>query len=264
MRRPIHLGPNQPALESGRLNRFIARAGVCSRRKADQLIADGRVRVNGSLAKEFWLQVGQKDQITVDGKLISLGPCMYVLLNKPTDTITSSRDERGRSTVMDLVVLPEGRPGLFNVGRLDRNTTGVLLMTSDGELGHRLMHPSYRIPKRYAVRTKEPVQHQELHQLRKGIMLDDGLAKADQVTFVRSENRFEIGIEIHEGRNRQIRRMFRAINHEVAALERVSYAGLTTRGVKRGRWRYLKTDEVNRLRRLVGIHRKSSKSASND
>jgi len=262
MTRPSRSRPNQPAIESGRLNRFIARAGVCSRRKADELIAGGLVRVNGKVVREFWQQVSTADQVTVKGRLITPGELLYLLLNKPKDTITTSHDERGRTTVMDLITLPKGRQGLFSVGRLDRNTTGILLLTSDGELGHRLMHPRYQIPKQYLVRTREPVQVEEIIQLRQGIELKDGPARADQVAYVHPDNPHQIGIEIHEGRNRQLRRMFAALDHEILALERISYAGLTTRGVRRGRWRRLRTHEINRLRRLV--HSNSSPPAPHD
>lgn len=265
MTRPSHKGVhNQGSLEFGRLNRFIARAGVCSRRKADELIAGGMVKVNGKVVNEYWLEVTKSDQVTVNGRLITPGRLMYLLLNKPKDTITTSRDERGRSTVMDLINLPEGPNGLFSVGRLDRNTTGVLLLTSDGDLGYRLMHPRYRVPKQYVVRTRDPVRPHQIDQLRKGIMLEDGPASADQVMYVQQGNHYEVGIEIHEGRNRQLRRMFAALNHDLVALNRVSYAGLTTRGVRRGKWRRLRRHEVNRLRRLVRSHVNSSPPIPHD
>ena len=264
MTRPSHSTPNQSAIESGRLNRFIARAGVCSRRKADELIAGGLVRVNGQVTREYWRQVSSEDQVTVKGRLISPGELLYLLLNKPKDTITTSHDERGRTTVMDLITLPKGHQGLFSVGRLDRNTTGVLLLTSDGELGHRLMHPRYRVPKQYLVRTRKPVQVEEIDQLRLGVELEDGPARVDQVMYVHPDNPHQVGIEIHEGRNRQLRRMFEALDHEVLALERISYAGLTARGVRRGRWRRLRTHEINRLRRLVRSNSNSSQPAPHD
>ena len=249
-------------MESGRLNRFIARAGVCSRRKADELIAGGMVQVNGKVVKEFWQTVDKNDQVVVKGRQITPGKYIYLLLNKPKDTITTSKDERGRKTVLDLITLPEGPQGLFSVGRLDRHTTGVLLLTSDGKLGHRLMHPRYEIPKQYVIRTKDPVRPHEIDQLKKGVMLEDGQAKADRVMYVKPDNSHEVGIEIHEGRNRQLRRMFAALSHDVVALERVSYAGLTTKGVRRGRWRHLRPHEINRLRRLVRVQH--SKTASHD
>ena len=239
-------------LERGRLNRYVARAGVCSRRQADILIDKGLVKVNGNVAREYWLQVGSKDVVEVNGRVISPRQFEYLILNKPKQTITSTADDRGRQTVLDLVALPEEeRGGLFPIGRLDFDTVGALLLTSDGDLGHRLMHPSYRVAKRYVARMRDSVRPHEIDQLRRGIVLEDGLAKADMAAYVDPANRHEIGLELHEGRNRQIRRMFEALGHRILALERVSYAGLTTQGVRRGKWRRLQEHEIKRLRRLV-------------
>ena len=238
-------------LEAGRLNRYIARAGICSRRDADGLIESGKVQVNGRVVSEYWYQVTQGDQVKVNGKVISPRPFLYILLNKPKDTITTVRDQKGRKTVLDLVTLNGEKAGLFPVGRLDRNTTGVLLLTSDGDLGHRLMHPSFQISKQYRIRTQEPVQPDQIQQLRRGIVLDDGLSVCDRAMYVQSDNRFEIGIELHEGKNRQIRRMFASLNHQIVSLERVSYAGLTTRYLRRGKWRKLRENETRKLYRMV-------------
>ena len=239
-------------LESGRLNRYIARAGVCSRRNADELIRNGQVQVNGKLIQEYWHQVQKGDQVQVNGKLISPRRFVYLLLNKPKDTITTVRDEKGRKTVFDLIDFDQGIKGLFPVGRLDRNTTGALLLTTDGDLGAKLMHPSSEIPKLYRVRTKDPIRPDQLDRLRRGISLEDGMATCDQVMYVSSGTPFEIGIELHEGRNRQIRRMLASLNHTVIALDRVSYAGLTTHRLKRGKWRELKETETRKLFRMVG------------
>ena len=244
--------PPTERLESGRLNRYIARAGVCSRRKADHLIENGQVKVNGQKVYEFWHQVNKGDEVRVNGKIISPREFLYVLLNKPKDTITTAKDERGRKTVLDLVKIDGGTEGLFPVGRLDRNTTGVLFLTTDGDLGHRLMHPSFQIPKHYTARTKDPVRPDQLDQLRRGVILEDGPAAFDRVAYAQPSNPFEIGIELHEGRNRQIRRMFAALDHKVVALERISYAGLTTRRLRRGRWRQLNKKEIRKLHRLIG------------
>lgn len=245
--------PSGQLLETGRLNRYVARAGVCSRRKADELIASGQVKVNGRVCRDYWLHVEKGDEVLVGSRIISPRPFVYLLLNKPKDTITTSVDDHGRKTVFDLINTKEGMEGLFAVGRLDRNTTGTLLLTSDGELGHRLMHPRYSVPKQYIVRTLDPVKPHELARLRSGIQLEDGKATADQALFVDPQNHRAIGIEIHEGRNRQLRRMFAALSHEVISLERVSYAGLTSTGVRRGKWRRLREREVGRLRRLVSL-----------
>ncbi len=238
----------------GRLNKYIARAGVCSRRNADALIDQGLVKVNGAVVSEYWYQVEPDDVVEVNGRVISPRRFVYLLLNKPKDTITTTRDERGRKTVLDLIALPdEERAGLFPVGRLDRDTLGVLLLTNDGELAHRLMHPRYEITKRYVARTKKAVKPHEIDQLKRGITLDDGPARADMAAFIDPSNRHEIGLEIHEGRNRQVRRMLEALGHTVVALERVTYANLHAGGVRRGKWRRLKSHEVRRLRQLVHL-----------
>ena len=237
-----------------RLNKYIARAGVCSRRKADALIDKGLVKINGQAASEYWYTVQPGDVVEVNGRVISPRQSVYILLNKPKDTITTTSDERGRRTVMDLVLLSGGEgDGLFPVGRLDRDTTGTLLLTNDGELAHRLMHPRHEITKRYVVQTRQAVKPHEIDQLKRGINLEDGLAKADQATYVHPPNHHEIGIEIHEGRNRQLRRMMEVLGHKVVTLERVAYANLTTDGVRRGKWRRLQSHEIRRLRKLVHL-----------
>ena len=247
-----------PAEEQGggavRLNKYIARAGVCSRRKADALIDKGLVKINDQVASEYWYQVQPSDVVELNGRVISPRQSVYILLNKPKDTITTTSDERGRQTVMDLVRLPDQEgEGLFPVGRLDRDTTGTLLLTNDGELAHRLMHPRYEIMKRYVVQTRQAVKPHEIDQLKRGIKLEDDLARADLVTYVHPPNHHEIGIEIHEGRNRQIRRMFEALGHKILSLERVAYARLTTARVRRGKWRRLISHEIRRLRKLVHL-----------
>ena len=240
--------------EGIRLNKYIARAGICSRRKADELIAQGQVSVNGALVKEMGIRVSEADEIVVGGRLISPRRHVYILLNKPKDTITTTDDPKDRHTVMDLINLPDKeKNGLFPVGRLDRDSVGVLLLTNDGDLAHRLMHPSFEIDKLYRVRTRKPVKPHELDQLRKGVELDDGLATADEAAYVALPDRHEIGLSIHEGRTRQVRRMFEALGHDVVTLTRVQYAGLTAQGVRPGKWRRLEGQEVRRLLRLVKL-----------
>lgn len=240
--------------EGVRINKYLARAGVASRRKADALIEQGLVRVNGQVVTSFGQRVQEQDRVEVNGKLISRVEKVYFLLNKPRDIITTTDDERGRRTVLDLVSIPDSeKEGLFPVGRLDRNTVGVLLLTNDGDLAHRLMHPRYEIDKLYVVRTKDPLSESQIQQLREGVQLEDGEAKADQVARTNPEDLNAVGIGIHEGRNRQIRRMFEALGHSVSALERVQYAGLTAKGVRRGKWRRLERHEVQRLRRMVKL-----------
>ncbi|MEZ4701445.1 MAG: pseudouridine synthase [Rhodothermales bacterium] len=237
-----------------RLNRYIAQAGICSRRKADELILEGRVLMNGEVVKELGVKVNPGDAVEVNGIRLTPRSLDYFLLNKPSNYITSKQDEKGRSVVMDLIDIPEkDELHLYPVGRLDRNSVGVLLITNDGELAHRLMHPRYQIDKLYKVRTKEPIKPHELEQLIEGVQLDDGPAKADDARYVSPENKHEIGVRLHEGRNRQIRRMLEAIGHEVDYLERVNYAGLTADGVRRGKWRRLRPDEIKKLKRLVKL-----------
>jgi len=241
--------------EGIRLNRYIAQSGLCSRRKADDLIRQGRVKVNGTVVADFGTRVMKGDTVDTGGRLLTPRPFAYYLLNKPKDTITTTSDERGRKTILDLFDIPEEeREGLFPVGRLDRHTTGVLLVTNDGDLAHRLMHPRYEITKLYRVRTQNPVQSHELGRLRDGIELEDGIAKADQISYIDARTPNELGIQIHEGRNRQIRRMLGKIGHEVVALERTHYAGMTTAGLRAGRWRRLASHEVKRLRQKVKLH----------
>jgi 23S rRNA pseudouridine2605 synthase len=245
---------NEKEPEGVRLNRFIAQTGEASRRKADELIAEGRVKVNGEIVTDFSTRIKKGDRVEVGGRVVSSQDLTYILLNKPPDYITTKQDERGRRTVMDLLnIKEEEKSGLFPVGRLDRHTVGVLLLTNDGELAHRLMHPRYQVDKIYRVRTKQPVKPHEIDLLKKGVKLEDGLAKADRVTYVSPADHHELAILLHEGRNRQIRRMMEALGHEVTTLERVSYAGLGTEGLRRGRWRKLEPHEVHHLRSLVKL-----------
>ncbi len=244
----------QPPSGFIRLNRYLARAGVCSsRRAADVLIASGQVRVNGKVAS-LGARIGPNDVVEVNGRrVVPQTEALYILLHKPHDTITTCHDERGRKTVLDCLTLPpEQKQGLFPVGRLDRNTTGVLLLTNDGELAYRLMHPRYRIEKIYVARTARPVTPHEVTLLRKGVLLEDGLARAERVS-VNPADPHEIAVMLYEGRNRQVRRMLEALGHEVVHLKRTHYAGLTTQGVRPGKWRRLSADEVRRLYRMVGL-----------
>jgi 23S rRNA pseudouridine2605 synthase len=240
--------------EEVRLNRYLSQAGVASRRKADELIEAGQVTVNGQVVTELGIRVKPGDRVQVGGRSVTPLDHEYILLNKPADTITTTSDDRGRRTVLDLIdARPNDGTALYPVGRLDRHTTGALLITNDGELAHRLMHPSYQIEKLYRIETLNSVKPHELELLRAGVDLEDGRAAADQVAYIDPKNHHFIGMSIHEGRNRQVRRMMEAIGHEVVALERVSYAGLTTDGVRKGKWRRLNEREVQRLKRLVKL-----------
>ncbi len=239
--------------EPVRLNRFIASTGTCSRREADDLIAQGLVKVNNEVVTQMGVKVGRSDRVEVNGRRVVPVDREYILVNKPKDTITTTSDEKGRRSVMDLLPADEfGALGLFPVGRLDRHTTGALLLTNDGDLAHRLMHPSYGVSKQYLVHTKKPVNEEQLMQLRKGIELEDGLAKADRVSYVDGDQNVMV-MSIHEGRNRQVRRMIEALDNEVTQLDRAVYAGLTTKGIRKGKWRRLSRSEVTSMYRQVKL-----------
>ena len=229
-------------------------AGVCARRKADELIKKGQVKVNGKIVREMGIRVGPKDIVEVNGLRLNPLDYEYILLNKPRNTITTNSDESGRQIVLDLIEDESIKSsGVFPVGRLDRNTMGVLLITNDGELAHRLMHPSYEVEKLYKVKTKEPVQPHQLEQLKAGVVVDGESFNLDEIAYLNPPRQDELGIRLHEGKNRQIRRMLEAVGHETAYLERVNYAGLTTTGVRRGKWRRLNSTEIRRLRRRVKL-----------
>ncbi|MEM8599645.1 MAG: pseudouridine synthase [Bacteroidota bacterium] len=229
---------------------MIAQAGLCSRREADTWIAAGRVSVDQVTVTTLGLKVTPEQDVHVDGRLITPRKLAYVLLNKGKDTITTTDDEHDRRTVLDL--LPNELQDLFPVGRLDRDTTGGLVLTNDGDLAHRLMHPRYEIEKVYVVHTRESVKPHQLDQLRQGIQLEDGPARADHAVYP-GESHHEVALSLHEGRNRQVRRMFEALGHEVTALDRIRYAGLSLDGLRRGRWRRLDVHEINALRRAVKL-----------
>ncbi len=235
------------------MNRFIASTGTCSRREADDLIAQGLVKVNGDVVTQMGSKVSRTDRVEVNGRRVVPADREYILLNKPKDTITTTDDEKGRTSVIDLLPADEfSASGLFPVGRLDRHTTGALLLTNDGDLAHRLMHPSYGVFKQYLVHTEKPIEEQELVQLGRGIELEDGVAKADRVSYLEGDQHVLV-MAIHEGRNRQVRRMIEALGNTVTSLDRVRYAGLTTRGIRKGKWRRLSRKEVSTLYRQVKL-----------
>lgn len=236
---------------SWRLNKYIANSGICSRREADAIIAEGKVKVNGKVVTEMGIKVTKKDRVTVDGSEINPEDFIYILLNKPKNYITTTDDEKDRATVMDLVKDATGLR-VYPVGRLDRNTTGLLILTNDGDLSNRLMHPSYKVKKTYEVETAKPMHDDELNELLRGITLEDGEAKAHDVQRSYSDPNV-IQISIYEGRNRQVRRMIEHFRHEVVKLHRTYYAGLNVKGVRQGRWRFLRPKEVKDLRMLVKL-----------
>ncbi len=240
--------------EPVRLNRYIARSGVCSRRDADDMIKRGLVKLNGEVVSEMGVKVKDGDEVVVNGKHIVPTDKQYVLLNKPTDTITTTSDEKGRKSVMDLLGPYEFQSkGVFPVGRLDRHTTGVLLLTNDGMLAHRLTHPSYEINKEYLVQTRDVLSDHQIEKLLAGVELEDGAAKVDKVVRADDGTGLNLILSKHEGRNRQVRRMIEIIGSEVIKLDRVRYAGLTAKGVRKGKWRRLSRAEVTTLYRKVKL-----------
>jgi 23S rRNA pseudouridine2605 synthase len=234
-----------------RLNRYLAMAGIGSRRKNDDLIRSGVVKVNGHTVLELGTQViVGKDQVAVSGKLINLEErLVYIVLNKPKDAITTTSDERGRNTVMNYVRVKQR---VFPVGRLDRNSTGVLLFTNDGDLANALTHPKHEIEKMYRVTLDNQVTDEVLRKLRKGVKLDDGLAKAKYTEMIPGSKHKKVLVSICEGKNREIRRMFEIMGYDVRQLDRISFAGLTSSGLPRGDWRFLTKSEVDYLKKLTG------------
>lgn len=235
--------PNEPI----RLNKFLANAGVCSRREADEFITAGVVSVNGEVVTELGTKIKRGDEVKFHDQLVNIERKVYVLLNKPKDTVTTSDDPQARRTVMDLV---KGAcdERIYPVGRLDRNTTGVLLLTNDGDLASKLTHPKYLKKKIYHVHLDKNLTKADMEQIASGIHLDDGEIHADAISYTDEQKKNDIGIEIHSGKNRIVRRIFESLGYKVVKLDRVFFAGLTKKGLRRGEWRYLSEPEVNFLR----------------
>ena len=234
--------PNAPL----RLNKFLANAGVCSRREADDFIQAGVIKVNGEVVTELGTKILRTDQVHFHDQLVSLEKKVYVLLNKPKDYVTTSDDPQARKTVMDLVKNC-CRERIYPVGRLDRNTTGVLLFTNDGELASKLTHPKYLKKKIYHVYLDKNCTAADLAKIAEGVELEDGMVHADAISYASDTDRKQIGIEIHSGKNRIVRRIFEALGYRVIKLDRVVFAGLTKKGLKRGDWRFLTEQEVAML-----------------
>jgi 23S rRNA pseudouridine2605 synthase len=231
-----------------RLNKFIANAGICSRREADRLIASGVIKVNGMVVSDMGVKISSEDKVQYDGQTIKTEKKFYVLLNKPKGYITTTDDPFDRKTVMFLVK-NACHERIYPVGRLDRETTGVLLLTNDGDLAKKLTHPKNRIIKIYHVVLDKNFKTGDMKKITDGIELDDGLVKPDAIAFVQgADNKKEIGIEIHSGKNRIIRRIFESLGYNVTKLDRVSFAGLTKKDVPRGKWRFLDDKEVGFLK----------------
>ena len=238
-----NIDPNAPI----RLNKYLANAGVCSRREADDFIQAGLVTVNGEVITELGTKVLRSDKVVFHDQPISIEKKVYVLLNKPKDTVTSTDDPQQRKTVMELVkdACPER---IYPVGRLDRNTTGVLLLTNDGELASKLTHPRFLKKKVYHVFTDKNVTAADIKQIAEGIELEDGPIRADAIEYASPTDKKQVGIEIHSGKNRIVRRIFEHLGYKVIKLDRVQFAGLTKKNVRRGDWRFLTEKEVDMLR----------------
>ena len=235
--------PNEPI----RLNKFLANAGVCSRREADEFITPGVVSVNGVVVTELGTKIKRTDEVKFHDEPVSIERKAYVLLNKPKDCVTTSDDSQERKTVMDFVK-DACKERIYPVGRLDRNTTGVLLLTNDGDLASKLAHPKYLKKKIYHVYCDKNVAKADLDQIAAGVTLDDGDIHADAISYASDTDKSQVGIEIHSGKNRIVRRIFESLGYKVVKLDRVYFAGLTKKGLRRGDWRYLTEQEVNMLR----------------
>jgi 23S rRNA pseudouridine2605 synthase len=230
------------------LNKFIAHAGFCSRREAADWVRKGLVKVNGEVVTEPGHKVGPRDEVRVNGKKARpVTELVYILLNKPKDYITTTEDPAKRKTVLDIVKRAT-RERIYPVGRLDRNTTGVLLLTNDGELAQQLTHPSHEVKKIYQVALDKPLEKKDYEQLLQGITLEDGPARVDALAYSDPKDKTQLGVELHSGRNRIVRRLFEALGYEVRQLDRVMFAGLTKKNVDRGKWRFLSEKEVRDLK----------------
>ncbi len=235
--------------ESTRLNKYISNAGICSRRAADELIKDGEIKVNGVVVSEVGTKINKGDVVEYKGKKIFSEALKYVLLNKPKDFITTTKDELDRKTVMQLVA-NACKERIYPVGRLDRNTTGLLLLTNDGDLAKKLLHPSGKIQKLYKVKLNQPITQNIYKEILEGTKLDDGVMEVDELAILSPDKR-ELGIQIHSGKNRVIRRLFEHYGYEVMNLDRVMFAGLDKKDLPRGKWRHLSEKEIRQLRHFM-------------
>lgn len=233
-----------------RLNKFIANSGVCARREADVLIREGHISVNGRKVTDMGVKVRLTDKVTYNGKSLSPEKKVYVLLNKPKDYVTTVRDPHAERTVLDLVREATDER-IYPVGRLDKSTTGVLLLTNDGDLAGKLTHPKYGVSKVYHVFTDQPVTKHDMETIVSGVELDDGKVSADAISYPDPEDHTQVGLEIHSGQNRVVRRIFEKLGYRVRKLDRVSFAGLTKKNLQRGNWRHLTQKEISMLKRGI-------------
>ena len=232
------------------LNKYIAHSGICSRRDAAELVKQGKVSVNGKLITEPGTKVSPKDIVKVNDKQITISRnFVYILLNKPKDYITTTDDPHGRKTVLDLI-RQATRERVYPVGRLDRNTSGVLLLTNDGELAQKLAHPKHEIKKVYHVGLDKPLTKNDFEKIAGGVELEDGITQVDAIAYADTKDKTQVGLEIHSGKNRIVRRIFESLGYDIKSLDRVMYAGLTKKNVQRGKWRLLSEKEVRILKYL--------------
>jgi 23S rRNA pseudouridine2605 synthase len=245
---PVIARPEKAATDQMPLNKFMAHCGVSSRRDAVEIIKSGKVKVNGAVVTEPGHKVSQKDIVVVNGKKAVVSKnLVYIVLNKPKDYITTTEDPQGRRTVLDLIRnATEER--VYPVGRLDRATSGVLLLTNDGDLSQKLTHPTNKIKKVYAVTLDKPLSAKHFDEILKGVTLEDGIANVDVLAYTDPKDKAEVGVEIHSGRNRIVRRIFEHFGYDVKNLDRVTFAGLTKKNITRGKWRFLNEKEVRELK----------------
>jgi len=236
------------SLETTRLNKYLAHCGIASRRACADIIREGHVKVDGEVVLDIGYRLKPRQVVTYKGKVVKPeAKKVYLLLNKPKNYVTTVSDERGRKTVMDLI--PERIDArIYPVGRLDRHTTGLLLLTNDGDLAKKLSHPSHRIKKVYNVTLDKRLTKRDLDSIREGVTLDDGLAEVDWIDFISDKDQTQVGLEIHGGKNRVIRRIFESLGYTVQKLDRVYYAGLTKKDLPRGKWRHLTQQEIIMLK----------------
>lgn len=232
-----------------RLNKYIANSGICSRREADKLIEAGAIKVNGNIVTRVGTKVRHTDKVQYGDQTLAFEKPVYLLLNKPKGYITTTDDPFERKTVMDFVI-NACKERIYPVGRLDRNTSGLLMFTNDGELAKKLIHPKHKVKKVYHVVLNKALTKTDMMSIVKGVELDDGIADVDKIAYIDNSSKNEVGIEIHSGKNRVIRRIFESLGYEVIRLDRTMFAGLTKKDLPRGKWRFLKSQEINMLKRV--------------
>lgn len=245
-----HVSTEVPAVDKGvQLNKYLSNAGIAARRKCEEFIEEGLVTVNNKVVKESGYRVQKNDSVKYKGEKVTYGKKVYILLNKPKFHITTTEDDRGRKTVMELISAAS-QERLFPVGRLDRNTTGLLLFTNDGDLAQKLTHPSKKVKKVYEVTLNKKLELDDMEAIAEGVVLEDGLAMVDEIAYANEKEKTIIGIELHIGKNRIVRRIFEHLGYTVVKLDRVLYAGLTKKNLPRGEWRELTEREVITLKHL--------------